>query len=153
VLLESVTISPEAVEGMLRFAPGESLRTSECDGLADRVMMALPGLRGHRCDNDTGATFAEEIRDTEIAHLVEHAALEVMAMAGSPDTLRGLTHWDVTRDGRGSFHVRLEYDDSLVAARALSFAVRFVEAATSRAGLPDALAEARDLRELRKSGG
>lgn len=153
MILESVTVFPDAVEGVLRFSDGERLRTSECADLADRVLRALPGLRGHRCDNGTGATFAEEVRDTELAHLVEHAALEVMAMAGSPETLRGLTHWDAARDGRGSFRVRLEYDDSLVAVRALSFAVRLVEAAKTCDSLPDAVSEARALRELRRSGG
>lgn len=146
--LESVTVAPDAVEALLCFDAGEPLRTCELPALADRVLEALPGLRGHRCDNKAGATFPDELRDTEIAHLVEHAALEVMAMAGSPETLRGVTSWDVARDGRGRFRIRLEYVDSAIALGALGFAVRLVEAAGADGDVPDALAEARRLRGL-----
>ena len=99
--------------------------------MADAVLRALPGLSGHRCDNDSGATFRDELRDTELAHLAEHAALEVMAMAGSPDTLRGDTTWDFARDGRGVFRIRLRFDDDLVAIGALRFAVELVDALAS----------------------
>ena len=76
------------------------MRTSDVPGAGTRVLAVLPGLRGHRCDNGRGATFADELADTELAHLLEHAALEIMALAGSPDTLRGRTTWDFPADGR-----------------------------------------------------
>lgn len=55
-------------------------------------------------------TFEAEIDDTESAHLVEHIALELMALAGSPRTLVGDTSWDWHREPRGTFHVRLDCD-------------------------------------------
>ena len=98
------------LEARVEFAVGEKMRTSEVPGLAAAAMGALPGLRGHRCDNGAGLTFADEVADTEIAHLLEHAALEVMAMAGASPSLRGLTSWDFAADGRGVFRVRVAYD-------------------------------------------
>jgi hypothetical protein len=150
VRVESVNVGPDAIEAVVRSEPGEPLRTSEAPGLADAVLRAMPGLSGHRCDNGCGAMFRDELRDTELAHLAEHAALEVMAMAGSPDTLRGETTWDFARDGRGVFRVRLQFDDDLVAIGALRFAVGLVDALASGHAAPDAEAEARRLRALRR---
>jgi hypothetical protein len=147
--VESVTVAPAAVEAVLRFEPGEPLRTSDVPGLVDAALRTLPGLSGHRCDNDAGLTFVEELRDTEIAHLVEHAALEIMAMAGSPATLRGATSWDFAADGRGVFRVRTAYDDDLVAIGALRCAAGLVGAIASGESAPDTVVEARRLRELR----
>jgi hypothetical protein len=150
VRVESVTVGPDAVEAIVRFQRCDVLRTSEVPGLVEATVAALPGLSGHRCDNGAGMTFAEELRDTELAHLVEHAALEVMAMAGSPVTLRGATWWDFAADGRGMFHVRLAYDDDLVAIGALSFACGLVDALVRGDRAPDARAEARRLLGLRR---
>ena len=74
--VRSIDVSPEAVEAVIVFEAAEPLRTSEAPGSAQRVLRELPGLKGHRCDNGAGIGFREEIRDTELAHLVEHAALE-----------------------------------------------------------------------------
>lgn len=152
MLVESVTVGPETVEAVVRFAALEPLRTSEVPMLAERVLRLMPGLRSHRCFNDDGLPLRDEIADTEIAHLLEHAALEVMAMAGSPDTLRGDTSWDFARDGHGVFHVRLQYDDDLVALGAMKLAAEALEwcaGGEGEGGAPDVEAGARELRRLR----
>lgn len=151
--IERVEVGPASIEAVLRFDPGEPMRSSEVPGLADALVFALPGLKGHLCDNGSGLGFREEAADTEIAHLVEHAALEIMALAGSPDTLRGVTAWDFPRDGRGAFSVRVEYDDDLVALGALRCAAEVIGALASGGEAPDAGAEARRLRGLRGSSG
>jgi hypothetical protein len=136
----------------LEFAAGEPLRTSDVRGLAEAAVRALPGLKGHRCDNGAGRTFADELADTEIAHLVEHAALELMAMAGSSSALRGETSWDFVTDGRGVFRLRIAYDDEAVARGALGSACALVGALSRGQAAPEAEAEAeaRRLREMRK---
>lgn len=110
----------------LEFAPGEPMRTSEVPGFAERVLRELPGLRGHRCDNGAGRTFADELADTEIAHFVEHATLEIMAIKGAPLTLRGETTWDFAKDGKGVFRVRVEFRDEGEVREAFAGAVRVV---------------------------
>jgi cyanophycin synthetase len=137
----------------LSFDAGEPLRTSEVPGSVERVLSVLPGLRGHRCDNASGATFAAELAETELAHLFEHAVLEIMALAGAPDTLRGFTTWDFARDGAGVFRIEIEHDDESTARSAIRLAGEVVGwAAGRRDEAPDVEAEARRLRRARAAG-
>lgn len=122
----SITVGAETVDVVVAFESVEPLRTSSYLGLPARAIALLPGLRGHRCDNGAGLTFAEELVDTEVAHLLEHVAVELMALSGSPDTLAGRTAWDFREDARGVFHIRVEYDDDLVAVGALADAIPIV---------------------------
>lgn len=127
----SITVGAERVDAIVAFPSDAPLRTSSFPGLPGRALGLLPGLRGHRCDNGAGLTFAEEMADTELAHLLEHVAVELMALSGSPVTLAGRTEWDFRRDGRGAFHVLLEYDDDLVAVGAFKEATAIVDWLTS----------------------
>jgi hypothetical protein len=127
-----------ALHARLEFAPGEPLRTSEVPGLPEAALAALPGLRGHRCDNGVGLTFRDELSDTEMAHLVEHAALEVMAMAGAPATLAGRTSWDFAADGRGVFRLRIAFEDETAARESLVFALALLGALVRGEVAPDA---------------
>jgi hypothetical protein len=151
VRVELTRIDPARAELTVAFAPGEALRTSDLPGLVARVLGALPGLRGHRCDNGVGVTFADEMADTELAHLLEHATLEVMAMAGAPDTLRGRTSWDFARDGAGVFNIRLEHDDISTLEGAVALASEVVEWAMGRRDeAPEVEAIARRMRRARR---
>lgn len=145
--------SVEARDGVLSadlvFGPGEPLRTSEVPGLPAEVIAALPGLRGHRCDNGAGLTFADELADTELAHLVEHATLELMAMSGSPATLRGETTWDFVSDGRGVFRLRIAFDNERAARESLALALALVRGLARGGSAADLEAEARRIRSLR----
>lgn len=150
--VEITRSDPRSAELTVTFASGEHLRTSEVPGSAARTLGALPGLRGHRCDNGVGATFAVELADTEFAHLLEHAVLEVMALAGAPDTLRGRTSWDFGRDGAGVFRIRLEHDDVVTLEGAVALASEVVEwAAGRRDEAPDVEATVRRMRRERRA--
>jgi hypothetical protein len=150
VRVAATDVTPGLLEALVVFDPGEPLRTSEVPGLASAALAALPGLKGHRCRNGAGLGFVEEIEDTELAHLIEHATLEIMAMAGSPDTLRGATKWDFEGDGPGAFRVSVAWDDDLVALGSLRFACALVGALARGQEPPDAVAEAQRLRGLRR---
>ena len=134
----SITVGAKAIDAVVAFEQVEPLRTSSFPGLPARAISLMPGLRGHRCDNGEGLTFVEELADTEIAHLLEHVTVELMALSGSPDTLAGRTVWDFAADGRGVFHVRIEYDDDLVAIGALSEASAIVDRLCALDARPDA---------------
>ena len=143
------------MDAVVVFAPGESMRTCSVPDLPVRAIALMPGLRGHRCDNGAGLTFAQELADTEVAHLLEHVAVELMALAGSPDTLAGQTTWDFHRDGRGVFHVLIDYDDDLVAMGALTEAVPIVgwlcgPGEDAHEAPPDVRTTVARLRELRR---
>jgi len=162
VRIVSITVGAEQVDAVVEVPSGGPLRTSSFPWLPGRALGLLPGLRGHRCDNGAGLTFAEEMADTELAHLLEHVAVELMALSGSPVTLAGRTEWDFWRDGRGVFHVLLEYDDDLVAVGALKEAAAIVDwltasavsggapAAEDASGPPDITAAVSRLRTARR---
>jgi hypothetical protein len=127
VSIERIEVGGGVLRARVRVGEGAPLRTAAITGLAEAALGLLPGLRRHTCDNDDGRDFARELRDTETAHLLEHVACELMALAGSPRSLRGETSWDFSRDGRGVYRVALQFDDDLVAMGALREAAVIVE--------------------------
>jgi hypothetical protein len=124
--VEAVEVREDVVAATVRVAEDALMRTSASPGLPERSFALLPGLRRHVCRNEAGRPFADELAETETAHLFEHVACELMALAGSPRSLKGETRWDFERDGRGTFRVCIEYEDDLVALGALKSAVPVV---------------------------
>jgi len=108
--IESFEDLGDAIECRLRIADPRFTRTSSAPGIAEEIVRTHPGLRRHRCECGSAHGIEAELADTETAHLVEHVALELMALNGAPRTLRGETSWDFKSDGRGVFRVRLGYD-------------------------------------------
>lgn len=125
--IEHVEVGPQRVVARVRVDGRTPVRTSAVAGLSTRARDLLPGLARHTCENDTGQDFIREAADTETPHLLEHVATELMALAGSPRSLRAETSWDFGRDGQGVFVVSLDYDDDLVAVGALKEALAVVE--------------------------
>jgi hypothetical protein len=110
-----IDVGEACIETLVTVTDPNAMRTSSVPGLPERALNVLPGLARHSCENTDGLSFSQEFRDTETAHLLEHVTIELMALAGSPRTLRGRTTWDFVRDGQGVFHVSIEYDDDIVA--------------------------------------
>lgn len=127
VRLESLGPIDGGVEARILVDPGR-MRTSQVPGLSERMLSALPGLGSHECVNGAGRTFPEEAGDTEVAHLLEHVALELLRR-GASRMPRGGTRWDFAEDGRGSFTVTLLHEDAEKCALALREAVRVLSAA------------------------
>ena len=155
---ENVEVGPEVVDATVRVANPAFARTTAVPSLAPRALELLPGLRRHSCENGSAHGIAAELADTETPHLLEHVAFELMALAGSPRSLRGETAWDFSADGAGVYHVRLAYDDDLVALGALKAATGVVEWLMGTAmqsdgsTRPDVDSIVRDLRALRTPG-
>lgn len=150
LVIDRIEVSERSLEARVRVSDPDKAKTSAFPGLADRIVSLLPGLARHSCDNSDGLDFVRELRDTELAHCVEHVAVELMALAGSPRTLRAQTSWDFSADGRGVYRIQLAFDDDLVALGALRESVALVEwAAGDRAETPDVNAIANHLRTLR----
>lgn len=122
--VERVARGPRRLDVTVRVRPGELDRTSP--EIAARVLAALPRLASHGCRNDDGRAFEQEVANTEVAHLFEHVALELMALAGSPRTLEGETSWDAGLDGKGVYTVSLQCDDERVCRGAIRVAEKYV---------------------------
>lgn len=156
--LERIDVGPLRVEAVVRVAEQKFARTAAIPQLADRVLELLPGLSRHSCENGSAHGIAAELADTETPHLLEHIAFELMALSGSPRTLKGETAWDFSADGAGVYRVRLAYDNDLVALGALKAGAGIVEwlfaGATPETGVgstkaPDVDALVQTLRRLR----
>lgn len=127
------------------------MRTRAVRDLSARLISLLPGLVRHRCECGSPHGIEAELADTETAHALEHVTLEVMALAGSPRSLRGETAWDFGRDGRGVFNLSLEYDDPQVAEGALVIATAVLDAVCRDIDPPDIEGAVARLREQRSS--
>jgi len=125
--IERIEVSPERVEALVRVTNRDFARTSACPDLPARALGLLPGLSRHTCENGSAHGHIAELADTETPHLLEHVACELMALSGSPRSLRGETAWDFSADGVGVYRVRLAYDDDLVCLGALRSGVAVVE--------------------------
>lgn len=125
--IERIEVGPQSVDALVAVHDPAFARTSAAPGLAVRAVALLPGLARHTCENGSSHGVVAELADTETPHLLEHIAFELMALSGSPRTLRGQTAWDFAADGVGVYHVRLGYDDDLVALGALRAAVECVD--------------------------
>jgi hypothetical protein len=147
--VHSVTVCPDRVDIVVQVESARAMRTSLDEAVAERALEVLPGLARHRCFNEAGRTFAEELADTEVPHLFEHVVLELMAEAGSPRSLKGETEWDFKRDGHGVFRVSLEYDDDLVCLGAIKSAGKFVSYMLRGGDMPDVRLETGSLAGLR----
>jgi hypothetical protein len=144
----SVTVFTDRLEALVHV--DGPLRTSAYPGLAERALAAVPSLAGHACDNPSAASLAEELADTELPHLAEHLALDLMRRAGVRGRLRGDTSWDFERDGAGTFRVQLDCVDDTLALGAMKWAVGAVNALAAGEPVADPQAEATSLREGRR---
>lgn len=153
--VDRVEVGGRRIEAVVRVHDASALKTSSCPHAAEKLVSLLPGLARHTCHNDEGVSFVRELRDTEWAHCVEHATVELMALSGSPRTLRAETRWDFSADGPGVYRVTFDFDDDLVALAALKAAAELVEWAAGGcepgALAPDVAAVAGRLRGLRGS--
>jgi hypothetical protein len=124
--IDRIEVGAERLEAIVRAEPALE-RTTRIDGVATRALELLPGLARHTCENGTAHGMVAELADTETAHLLEHVAVECMALAGSPRTLRAETAWDFARDGAHVYRLRMAYDIDLVALGALRAGVHIVD--------------------------
>lgn len=121
VTVLSTASAPGALSALVSVDPAR-LRTRDVPGLSERSVAALPLLVRHSCDNSAGAAFREELADTEIAHLLEHVAVELLARGAPQRGCRGETSWDFARDGAGVFKVTVRHDDAGAAKAAMECA-------------------------------
>jgi cyanophycin synthetase len=150
--IERIEVGEDALEAVVRAEPALA-RTSAVAGLPERALELLPGLRRHTCENGIARGMVGELADTETPHLLEHVAVELMALAGSPRSLRAQTAWDFARDGSHVYRVRLAFDDDLVAIGALREALPVVDWLLHQtAERPDIDAAVGRLRAARRAG-
>lgn len=107
--------------------------TDRLPSFTDRLVELLPGLQNHGCSYRAAGGLVRRLQDgTWLGHVIEHVALELQRLAGSPVT-RGKTRSVKRRPG--IYNILFAYQDEAVGLAAGAHAVGLVAAL-----LPEALA-------------
>lgn len=133
--IQKVLVDPRTLTARVRIVEGAPLYTDDDPEATQRVMDLLPELAGHACTGDSSALFGEVVEATELAHLLEHVSVELMArtqLAG--DISMGRTR--ALEDDERAFLVQLDCPDDVLTAAALSSAVWVLEWAYNGGGDP-----------------
>lgn len=131
----------------------ERCSTVESPHIPRTLLKLFPSLARHRCRNDGDLTFRRECRATEIPHLLEHLIIELQGQAQNSGPLTGETEWDWRVEPRGRFHVRIEYENEILALGAIRSAERIINALASQSlDDLDIRAEIENLRRLARLG-
>ena len=150
--IRRVTVGPKSLTARVRIATGAPLMTSDDLEGTTRVYRLLPHIIEHICLGDSGETFKDVMGDTEIAHLLEHVTVELLAQSDiAGDVTCGRT-WAVA-DERRTYDVEFPCPDDVLVVGALSSAVWIIQWAFTGGGdpEPDVKATVQGLVELVKS--
>lgn len=101
--------------------PGMPLATSEDIEATARVYYLAPGIAQHACFGDAGERFQDCMGDTELAHLLEHLTVELMAQSGLAGEITSGRTRAVPEDPR-LFEIELSCPDDALTIGALSSA-------------------------------
>lgn len=101
--IQQVTVGPQNAVARVRLANGAPVKTAEDIEGTGRVYDLMPQIANHACVSEQGDTFRDALADTELAHLLEHVTVELMARLGMEDISAGNTAptseervWDIT---------------------------------------------------------
>lgn len=117
--ITKVAVSPKNFMARVRIAPGGPLTTDQDLIGTTHIYNLMPEICEHTCLGDAGSTFKDAMGATEIAHLLEHVSIELMARTGiAADITCGRT-WEVEGEPR-TYDIQLDCPDDVLVASALS---------------------------------
>ena len=132
--IKKVTVGPRALVARVEITPSAPLMTGDDPEGTERVLGLMPGLAYHACLGDASASFGEVISDTELAHLLEHVTVELLAQTNiAGDISSGQTVEVAER----AYEITLSCPDDVLVAGALSSAAWVLQWAYSGGGEPE----------------
>ena len=132
--IQRVSVGPANLDALVEVLPNAPYFTGDDPAGTERVLSTVPDIAGHLCLGDASERFGAVVDDTELAHLLEHVTVELVARTGLGDKVEaGRT----TRVGKDSFVIRLACPDDVLVCGALSSAVWILEWAYSGGGEPE----------------
>jgi cyanophycin synthetase len=96
----------------------EAYPTGKLPGFVDRLLEHMPTLREHTCSYDEPGGFVRRMTEddgTWLGHVLEHVAIELQCLAGTPVTYGKTRSHDLPS---GQYHVIYSYDEESVGLRA-----------------------------------
>ena len=130
---KKVTVGPRALVATVELAPSAPLMTSENPEATDLVLDLMPALSDHVCLGDSAPTFGEVAQDTELAHLLEHVTVELLAQT---DIAGDVTCGQTAEVAERTYEITLGCPDDVLVAGALSSAAWILQWAYSGGGDP-----------------
>lgn len=122
ISIKKVVVGPKNLTATVEFSAKAPRLTSENAEATERVLELLPGLSNHLCLGDADARFGLVAKDTEVAHLLEHVTVELLALTNlAGDVSSGKTSLVDSR--RGLYEIILACPDDVLVAASLSSAV------------------------------
>ncbi|MBO7674163.1 MAG: hypothetical protein J6S63_04060 [Atopobiaceae bacterium] len=125
-----VVVGTEYLTATVQIAEDAPLMTSEDLEGTTRVYNLLPTIIDHACMGDAGSTFKDCMGDTELAHLLEHVTVELLARTNLVDNIVAGRTWRELAYDR-TYSIRLDCVDDVLVAGALSSAVWIMDWAFS----------------------
>jgi len=96
----------------------EDYPTSRLPGFVDQLLALIPTLREHTCSYDEPGGFIRRMTEDEgtwLGHVLEHVAIELQCLAGTPVSYGKTRSHDLPK---GQYHVIYSYDEESVGLRA-----------------------------------
>ena len=145
--IKKVTVGPKNLEAIVELAANAPVMTSEDLEGTTRVWQVMPELRDHVCLGDESGTFGDVMGDTELAHLLEHVTVELLART---DVAGDIACGQTSEVGERTYKIVLKCIDDVLVVGALSSAAWIMQWAFSGGGepVPDVDAIAKGLVEL-----
>lgn len=134
--IRKVTISQRALTAQVRIADDAPLFTSGDPEGTGRIADLMPQILDHACYGDGGEVFGEVLDDTELAHLLEHVTVELLARTKRAGAVSAGQTRAIDAAER-SYELRLACPDDVLVAGALSSAAWIVEWAYRGGGDPE----------------
>lgn len=148
--IKKVVVGPKNLEATVELAPSAPLMTREDLEGTTRVWEVMPQLRDHVCLGDESGTFGDVMGNTELAHLLEHVTVELLART---DIAGDISCGQTAEAGERTYKLTFKCPDDVLVVGALSSAAWLMQWAFSGGGdpKPDADAIASGLVDLVKS--
>lgn len=145
--IKKVTVGPKNLEAIVGLAANAPVMTSEDLEGTTRVWQVMPELRDHVCLGDESGVFGDVMGDTELAHLLEHVTVELLART---DVAGDIVCGQTSEVGERTYKIVLKCVDDVLVVGALSSAAWIMQWAFSGGGepVPDVDAIAKGLVEL-----
>ncbi len=133
MLVESINFSEDHCIVRVRVS-NHLLKTSQIEGFADYLLEELPGLSNHHCHNYNNQPFTQELKDTELAHVLEHVLIELITLKDkSIRNLAGSTAWNWRESPRGTYDVEIACTNKYVVKETLAQSIALIASIAHRA--------------------
>src|SRR4051794_37677874 len=104
----------------------EDFPTGKLPGFVDGLLAAIPSLREHTCSYGEPGGFVRRMTEEEgtwLGHVLEHVAIELQCLAGTPVSYGKTRGHDLPR---GQYHVIFSYDEEAVGLEAAEVGLRLI---------------------------